>query len=43
LVPKLGLGKAELAGSYCIREGTSFRHEPVLANEVCDAEQKNCE
>lgn len=43
LVPKLGLGKEELAGSYCIREGTNFVPRQVLPNEVCDARQKNCE
>jgi hypothetical protein len=43
VIPKLGLGQAQLAGSYCIREGTSFDHNQVLATKVCDAGQKNCE
>jgi hypothetical protein len=43
VIPKLGLGKEQLAGSYCVREGTGFHRNTLPANEVCDAKQKNCE
>lgn len=43
LVTKLGLGQEELAGSYCIRDGTKFVPRLLKAGEVCDAGKKNCE
>lgn len=42
VIPKLGLGQEELAGSYCIREGTRFDRHTVLSNEVCDPAKGNC-
>jgi hypothetical protein len=43
LVPKFGFEKqAQLAGSYCVREGTQYdRGGTDLAN-VCDPTQNNC-
>jgi hypothetical protein len=42
LVPQLGLGKKELSGSYCVREGSSF-DKSVLAGGNCDRAKQNCE
>jgi len=41
LVDDLGLGKGDLAGSYCILNGTQYdkTRPPSVA---CDAAQKNC-
>lgn len=41
--PSLGIGKKELAGSYCVRDGTQYHHTSVNFGAVCDPNQKNCE
>jgi hypothetical protein len=41
LIPKFGLGNQELAGSYCIREGTGYAPETMNV-AVCDPAQSNC-
>jgi hypothetical protein len=43
VIPKLGIGKEQLAGSYCIREGTRYNRSSTNFAEVCDASRKNCE
>ena len=43
LVPKYGLGKEELVGSYCIREGTAYNRTTTNLGAVCDPELANCD
>jgi hypothetical protein len=43
VIPKLGIGKEQLAGSYCIREGTRYNRSGTNFAEVCDPSRKNCE
>jgi hypothetical protein len=41
LVDDLGFGKEQLAGSYCVKDGTDF--SPVMSGQpTCDATSKNC-
>ncbi|HEY3237860.1 MAG TPA: hypothetical protein VGJ84_24285, partial [Polyangiaceae bacterium] len=40
LVKDLGLGSGQLAGSYCIKDGTLYRNAP---GNPCDPAQKNCD
>ena len=43
LIDDLGLGSGQLAGSYCIREGTFVDNPERLANEQpCDFVGRNC-
>lgn len=41
LVEDLGLGSGQLAGSYCIKEGTRYSTKTDTTNE-CDKSLKNC-
>jgi hypothetical protein len=43
VIPKLGIGKEQLAGSYCIREGTRYDRSSTNFGKVCDPNLKNCE
>lgn len=46
LVPKLSLGKEkleQLAGSYCVREGTAFDNKHTDVHTVCDPARANCD
>ena len=43
VIPKLGIGKEQLAGSYCIREGTRYNRTSTNFGELCDPSKKNCE
>jgi hypothetical protein len=37
----LGLGKGQLAGSYCVQKGTEF-NETDLPTQNCEPSQQNC-
>ncbi len=42
LVDNLGLGKGQLAGSYCIREGSEYNKDAVIKSSVCEHGKENC-
>jgi len=43
LVPGFASRDAELAGSYCIREGSEYDRTRVLTEDACDRSLANCE
>jgi len=40
LVPDIGIGKVNLAGKYCLKNGTEFT---TLKGGTCDAQTKSCD
>jgi hypothetical protein len=42
-VPELALGRAQLPGSYCLREGSQFDPAQVRETASCAREAANCE
>ncbi len=40
LVPDLGLGKAQLAGSYCLKDG--IQHDSIATGASCSSANGNC-
>ena len=43
VVPALALGRAQLPGSYCIRNGTAYDDANLSQTKVCDPSLANCE
>jgi len=43
VVPELSQGRAQLPGSYCIREGSDYVAASVSETKVCDPALRNCE
>jgi hypothetical protein len=42
VVPHLALGQEQLAGSYCIRHGSSYDAERIDRARVCERALANC-
>jgi hypothetical protein len=42
LIDNIGLGNKQLAGAYCVRNGTNVESD-ALNGPRCNAAQKNCE
>jgi hypothetical protein len=43
VVPRLGLGRAQLPGSYCIRAGSEYADGQLELTKTCDRALGNCE
>jgi hypothetical protein len=39
----VGLGSAELAGSYCIKAGTAYQSFDFAPDAPCDINKHNCD
>jgi hypothetical protein len=43
LLQDIGVGKAELAGSYCVKAGTEYGSFDFTPSETCNVDKRNCE